>query len=212
MDCGPDAAHLVVGIDRLALEDHLSRLLGRTAEQPIELAAAFDLSTSVAARWNFAVQLLHAELYDPDSLLHGGTGIGQLEEFLMSALLYCQHSNYTDQLSGTTRPRRRSVERAVDFIERNLALQISVDDVARHAGVSLRTLQNQFSADLHQTPTSFIRNRRLERARADLADASPASGLSVTVIATRWGFTHLGRFAVAYKGRFGESPSHTLRS
>ncbi|MGI9616991.1 MAG: helix-turn-helix domain-containing protein [Acidimicrobiales bacterium] len=78
--------------------------------------------------------------------------------------------------------------------------------------MSTRTLQNQFARELQQTPTNFIRNRRLERARTDLADASPTTGISVTDIATRWGFTHLGRFAVTYKSRFGESPSQTLKS
>ena len=33
---------------------------------------------------------------------------------------------------------------------------------------------------------------------------------SVTDIALRCGFTHLGRFSVAYRTRFGESPSETL--
>ena len=27
----------------------------------------------------------------------------------------------------------------------------------------------------------------------------------------KWGFCHLGRFAVEYRRRFGESPSQTLR-
>jgi AraC-like DNA-binding protein len=33
---------------------------------------------------------------------------------------------------------------------------------------------------------------------------------SVTVIALHNGFTHLGRFSVAYHVRFGEMPSETL--
>ncbi|WP_278258467.1 helix-turn-helix domain-containing protein [Nocardioides convexus] len=30
--------------------------------------------------------------------------------------------------------------------------------------------------------------------------------------ASRWGFTHLGRFAAAYRGRYGVAPSDTLRA
>jgi AraC-like DNA-binding protein len=35
--------------------------------------------------------------------------------------------------------------------------------------------------------------------------------VSVSEVAFRWGFTHLGRFAGAYKERFGVPPSQTLR-
>ncbi|MFC6258767.1 hypothetical protein ACFP5Z_17115 [Kocuria oceani] len=30
-------------------------------------------------------------------------------------------------------------------------------------------------------------------------------------VAGRWGFTHRGRFAAAYRERFGENPAATLR-
>ena len=38
-----------------------------------------------------------------------------------------------------------------------------------------------------------------------------AKELSVSEVATRWGFTHLGRFAGAYRLRYGVPPSQTLR-
>ena len=38
----------------------------------------------------------------------------------------------------------------------------------------------------------------------------PACG-EITSIATGLGFTHLGRFSIAYREVFGESPSQTLR-
>ncbi len=212
MVCEADAAHLVVRIERSALELHLSRLLGRTLDRPLEFAPVFDLSAPSSSRWNFAVQMLHAELYDRDTLLHHGVGLGQLEEFLMSSLLYCQRSNYSDVLTTARRPERHAVRVARDFIDRNLSRSLSVSEIAAAAGVSVRTLQNQFADDLDQTLTGYLKNRRLDRARADLADTAPNSGITVTDIATRWGFTHLGRFAVVYRARFGESPSETLRS
>ena len=43
-------------------------------------------------------------------------------------------------------------------------------------------------------------------------DAEPGDGSSVAAVAARWGFTHLGRFAIEYRRRFGVHPSQTLRS
>jgi AraC-like DNA-binding protein len=52
----------------------------------------------------------------------------------------------------------------------------------------------------------------MERAHRDLQGAEPGDGVSVAALAARWGFTHLGRFAVDYRRRFGTYPSQTLRS
>lgn len=212
LECDASAAHLLVRIDRTAFDVHLSRLLGRSLATPIEFDPSFDLTSPRANRWNFAIQMLHSELLERGSLLHGGIGHGQLEEFVMSSLLYSQHSNYSDLLAPTAVSIRQTVRRACDFIDRNLAGHLAVDDVAAASGVSVRTLQHQFAEDLNDTITAYIRNRRLERVRAALADTAPGSGVTVTDIASRWGFTHLGRFAVSYRERFGESPSATLRS
>lgn len=205
-------AFVVVRIDAPAIELHLARLLGRTADHPLEFGVAFDLSTSQAGRWNMAIQALHTELFDEGSLLHGGIGLGQLEEFVMSSLLYAQPSNFTELLNSNKPPARRIVREARDFIERNLAAPLTVADIAAAADSSVRTLQTQFREDLRQTPIGYLTNRRLERARDDLADASPGSGVTVTDVAARWGFTHLGRFATSYRARFGETPSQTLRA
>jgi len=51
---------------------------------------------------------------------------------------------------------------------------------------------------------------RLHHVRRDLLAARP--GARVGDIAAAWGFSHLGRFAAAYRRRFGEPPSATLRA
>jgi AraC-like DNA-binding protein len=211
--CDADTAHLVVRISRPALEAHLTRLLGRSIDRrPLVFEPRFDLTAARASRWSLAIQMLLAELYEPASLLHEGVGAGSLEEFVMSALLYAQPSTFSDDLWPGKRSERRAVREARQFIDTNLTRPLTIAVIARAAGVSVRGLQQQFQADLGQTPTNYLRDRRLERARADLADASPASGITVAEIASRWGFTHLGRFAIAYRVRFGESPSQTIRT
>jgi AraC-like DNA-binding protein len=35
--------------------------------------------------------------------------------------------------------------------------------------------------------------------------------VTVATVAMQWGFSHLGRFSVEFKQRFGESPSEMLR-
>ncbi|OXH85552.1 AraC family transcriptional regulator, partial [Burkholderia multivorans] len=57
-------------------------------------------------------------------------------------------------------------------------------------------------------PMQYLRAKRLEHARELLLGATPER--RIADIALDCGFTHLGRFALAYRERFGESPSDTL--
>src|SRR6185295_650419 len=52
------------------------------------------------------------------------------------------------------------------------------------------------------------RDLLLERVRRELLRASPEA--TTTEIAMRCGIGHLGRFAAAYRERYGETPSTTL--
>ncbi len=206
------AGCLLVGIEQEALVVHLSRLLGRAPDRTLSFLPSFDLAAPASARWNLAVEVLQAELAEHRSLLRRGVGNGQLEEFLMSGLLFGHQSTYSDLLtrppSGTE---RRTTTVAKQFIDVNLSERLTSAAVAAAAGVSVRTLEASFRSDLHTTPSAFIRSRRLDRARADLLSAAGTDADRVTDVATRWGISHLGRFAAEYKARFGETPSETLR-
>lgn len=207
-----DSPQLIVRIEQDALERHLTRLGGRMLSDSLAFEPVFDLTTDAAMRWHGAIQLLHTEVLYTGSLVHAGRGIGPLEEFLMTSLLMLQGSNYYAPLSGTSgRPRRRTVRRALDHIEHHLSEPITIAELASHAGCGIRSLQQGFHDELGVTPMAYVRDRRLERARAELVDAEPADGLTVTGVAEHWGFNHLGSFAVLYRKRWGESPSETLR-
>lgn len=207
-----DSPQLIVRFEQDALERDLMRLIGRMLTRPLVFQADFDLTSEAAMRWHGAVQLLHTEVYYPGSLVHSGRGIGPLEELLMSSLLMVQGSSYHDALGGA-RPQggRRTVRQALDYLERHLSEPVTMADLAQHVGVSVRSIQQGFREELGVTPMGYLRDRRLERAREDLIDAEPADGVTVSSVAERWGFHHLGGFAVLYRRRWGESPSETLR-
>jgi AraC-like DNA-binding protein len=95
-----------------------------------------------------------------------------------------------------------------DWIDANLHGPVMLSQLAAVAGVSARTLQQDFQRIHERTPLAFLRQRRLERAQFLLYRAR--QGTTVTEVAERCGFTHLGRFSVAYRRFFGESPSAAL--
>jgi transcriptional regulator GlxA family with amidase domain len=100
---------------------------------------------------------------------------------------------------------------AIDFIQENADADIGLEDIAAAVNVSPRSVQYAFRRNLGATPLEYLRRVRLDRAHRDLKAADPAND-TVTAIAGRWGFSHAGRFSLAYKAAFGTAPSQTLRA
>ena len=101
------------------------------------------------------------------------------------------------------------VERFDEVARANLAGPAPIAELCRAAGVTPRTLSRAFHAIRGKPPSRYLHDLRLAQVRdALLSDDGEGS---VTEIAMRFGFRELGRFAVDYRARFGESPSETLR-
>lgn len=99
---------------------------------------------------------------------------------------------------------------AMQFVERNAHRDIGVDEIAAAVFVTPRRVQALFKEHLATTPTGYLRDVRLRRAHQDLLHSERTS-TTVGAVAARWRFAHTGRFAVTYRGVFGESPHETLR-
>jgi transcriptional regulator GlxA family with amidase domain len=116
-----------------------------------------------------------------------------LEQELLHALVNCLATENADRIS---RWRRRHTDIMVRFEEA--------------IGVPERTLRLCCAEFLGVSPIRYYLLRRLNMARSALRRADPETA-SVAEIARDHQFTEPGRFAVAYRAIFGETPSSTLR-
>ncbi|MBO0773964.1 MAG: AraC family transcriptional regulator, partial [Actinobacteria bacterium] len=103
-----------------------------------------------------------------------------------------------------------SLRRALAFIDDHHDADIGLREIASAARASPRALQQTFREHEHTTPLAYLRRARLASAHRDLWQADPRTGITVSDIAARWGFTNPGRFAAAYRQAYGRQPSHTL--
>jgi AraC-like DNA-binding protein len=95
-----------------------------------------------------------------------------------------------------------------NWINNNLTDPIVLHDLAKIAGVSVRTIQKAFREYRGCTPIDDINRRRMEKAREMLLEAD--AHLTVLDIALEAGYQHPSRFAALYKKKYGENPSQTL--
>lgn len=103
----------------------------------------------------------------------------------------------------------RDVKKAITLLTGDLARPWRIGDLARRCGVPRRTLEKHFRRFVGCAPLEFLRTERLDQARRKLLRARP--GTNVMEIAADCGLNHFGRFALAYRERYGESPSQTLK-
>ena len=94
---------------------------------------------------------------------------------------------------------------ALDYIEAHLGeLDLTPDRVAAAQNISTRTLHRVFERE-GMTFGAWIRTRRLERCRAELADPTRAD-VSVSAIGAGWGLWDAAHFSRLFKSSFGASP------
>jgi AraC family transcriptional regulator len=97
---------------------------------------------------------------------------------------------------------RFALSRVIDYIDQNLARQISLSDLAAVAGLSRFHFNRAFKKALGQTPYQYVLDRRIERGRRLLAEHA----LSLEQVAVAVGFREAAHFQKAFKAREGITP------
>jgi AraC-like DNA-binding protein len=132
-----------------------------------------------------------------------------LEHALLRPMVMCLLHGEARRNDISLGRRSALAKRFEEAIEANFDCPLPISDLCRVIGVSGRTLRSLCREQLGISPHRFLALRRLHLARRALLLSGPNSS-TVTEIAMSHGLWELGRFAVAYKALFGESPSATL--
>ncbi|MDH4555609.1 AraC family transcriptional regulator [Pseudomonas sp. BN417] len=200
---------LIIRVDRSLLERHCQQHLGRTLRKKIEFQPEMPLDTTRGQSWMRMVGWIYDCLSveeDLPPLLRA-----QYESMLVNTLLACQPHTYSAELFEDERTSIAPafVKRVERFIEEHAHEPITIVEMAEHAGVSSRSLFTGFRRFRNTSPMLYLKEVRLRKVQEELQRQSQGS-TTVTAVAFRWGFNHLGHFTTDYKRRFGESPSETL--
>jgi AraC-like DNA-binding protein len=212
LECGEQFSQLSLMIPRADLQLEVERLIGEAAIRPLEFGSEMDLTTPGARMMLQALRMIDdASELEIGPLTHP-LACQWLEQALVHSLLFAQPHNHSIALAGPSPdPGIRHVSHAAELLRESPEHSWTVAELAAKVSVSARSLQQGFRQSLHTTPMAYLRLVRLEKVRDELSLSAPAS-VTVTEIATRWGFVHLGRFAAVYRDTFGEQPSETLRT
>ncbi|MDO7925670.1 AraC family transcriptional regulator [Pseudomonas sp. KFB-139] len=207
-----DSPQLALRIERSEVEYHCAQHLGHSLDRPVEFQPMLDLNTSGGSYFLHLITLLVDAITADEHPLHHALALKQFESMLINALVYGQPNNLKEQIDSASKPKAPLpyfVKRTEEYMRVNAHEPLSIEQLADHAGVSVRTLFAGFRDFSGTTPMAYLRNLRLEHAHEELLNQS--QDVSVTDIAFKWGFAHLGRFAQEYKKRYGQAPSTTLR-
>jgi AraC-like DNA-binding protein len=202
---------LLFKVDRYAVEDALSDALGRQLTSQPDFAPLMPTNTAPTRNWINMLVLFAEQFLHPDGLIHQPlVGMPFVDSLVRGFLLAAEHSQ-RDALMGRERSLTpRAIRAAIDVIEAEAQLPLTLSSIAARSQMSVRSLQQGFKRHLGMSPMSYLREVRLRRAHQTLLESDP-SVVTVASVAYDWGFTNLGRFAAAHAGRYNEPPAKTLR-
>lgn len=206
-----DYEEVLVSINRALLDSQFYKLTGVYASDGISFDLTFDLQRGVGCAIRELVQFLIGQTEYSRSVLSPQMVKQQFTEMFANLMLTgLEHSNTGMLQRSEYKVRPRAIKQAADYIENHYTRPITVSEISDHVDVNIRSLQAGFKRTYDMTPKQYLKELRLTKLRERLLQADPPD--SVTDLIIQSGFSHLGRCAIEYRKRFGESPSETFRN
>jgi AraC-like DNA-binding protein len=208
-----DCAQLILLIERKLVEQRAAALAGQPA-RAVEFDPLIDLRRPAGRSLQTRMQRLAnlAEGLGAAGLAMSAVAAADWREALLDALLLDQHHDLSETIrkfSGEAETLPCALRRARDCLHAHAAEPLDLVQLANTAGIGIRALQLGFQRHFGTSISEMLLDIRLSHLHAQLKRAGRDA--RIIDIAFDLGFTHLGRMAGAYRAKFGETPSATLR-
>lgn len=129
-------------------------------------------------------------------------GRGRISELLFAVL-----EGEAGPLIRQTFGQGQEITGVIDDLQANLAEPLSVDELARRAGMSRAVFYRKFKRITNRTPLQFIKAMRLSQAAMQIV-----GGRSVAEAALAVGYVSPSQFSREFRQRFGASPREWARA
>jgi acetamidase/formamidase/AraC-like DNA-binding protein len=128
-----------------------------------------------------------------------------IEATLTELLVTCLSHVDADTFDESTSVQLGHLRRVCRSLEARLGdAELTIDDIGQMEGLSTRYVQKLFKVG-STTFSEYLKERRLERCRIDLANRALAH-FTIAELCFRWGFGDAANFSRAFTARFGISP------
>jgi len=205
----PNTSWQAMLVDRKELQEIAMILTGQNLELPEKGTTNFKVRDD-ARSLSSTIELALTDLNNPETL--ASPGANSLCEEIVNE--FVRTIATTDDLSGRSLTgfagyRYGAMRRAEEYMREHMDRPFSSRALCQATHMSERSIEMLFKEVYGISPRTWSQLARLNAARQELLRAD-VRVVSVTAVATRWGFYHFGRFSAAYRRLFGEVPSATI--
>lgn len=200
---------LSVVTPRLSMRQTLEEMLDRTLDVPLRFEPTIDAINGATVSWWRVVRNFSEELDREGGMFEYTLFSRDIETALIKGLILFQRNNYTDFINEYLQGQiPYYLIKARDYIHNNAREDVRLEDIERTSGVSRFKVIDGFKKYFGMLPMAYLKKYRLTAVRREILEGGPVRSLSL--LATGWGFNHLGRFSIEYRKLFNEKPSSTL--
>src|ERR1700730_13383868 len=172
---GAGSRMIALRVNRNVLEDALSEALGRQLTTQIEFKPSLVTTKGLARTWMHLFTVLAQDISRPDSALTQPLVASPFVHSLIYALLLAADHPYREVLGSHAKfVAPQAIRPAVDIIEAEPQLPLTVASLAGLCHISSRALQQGFVRYMGMSPMTYVRQVRLRRAHQELLDSDPS--------------------------------------